>query len=192
MVARAKAAEATQAKILEAARRLFGELPYDQVSLNVVAERAGVTVQTVIRRFRSKEQLFAAVAAWRAALIRGERDAAQAGDPAGAIRNLVENYEEWGDEYLHFLAQEQRSPEIRAVTESGRRYHHAWVRRVFTPLLRDLPARESDRRVAQLIVVTDVYAWKVLRRDLRLDRDDVEASLRDLAERTLQADAPAG
>ena len=192
MVARAKAAEATQAKILEAARRLFGELPYDQVSLNVVAERAGVTVQTVIRRFQSKERLFAAVAEWRATLIRGERDAAQAGDPAGAIRNLVENYEEWGDEYLHFLAQEQRSPEIRAVTESGRQYHQAWVRRVFTPLLRDLPAREADRRVAQLIVVTDVYAWKVLRRDLRLGRDDVEASLRDLANRTLQADAPAG
>ena len=81
MVARARAAEATQAKVLEAARRLFGELPYDQVSLSAVAQRAGVTVQTVIRRFQSKEHIFSAVAAWRATLIWGERDAAQAGDP---------------------------------------------------------------------------------------------------------------
>ena len=37
MVARAEAAEATRARILEAARRLFGELPYDQVALGGVA-----------------------------------------------------------------------------------------------------------------------------------------------------------
>ena len=39
MVARAKAAEATWGKILESARGLFAELPYDQVSLGAVAVR---------------------------------------------------------------------------------------------------------------------------------------------------------
>jgi AcrR family transcriptional regulator len=69
MVARAKAAEATRGKILESARELFAELPYDRVSLDAVAARAGVTVQTVLRRFGSKEDLLAAVAAWRSARI---------------------------------------------------------------------------------------------------------------------------
>src|SRR5437764_2573263 len=55
MVARAEAAEATRLRILDAARQLFADLLYDQVSLNAVAARAGVTVQTVIRRFTSKE-----------------------------------------------------------------------------------------------------------------------------------------
>ena len=186
MVARAEAAEATRAKILEAARRLFGELPYDQVSLGLVAERAGVTVQTVIRRFGSKEGLFAAVAAWRAAQIRTERDAAPAGDPAGAIANLVESYERWGDEVLHLLAQERRTPAIREITESGRAYHHAWIRRVFAPLLRGLPSGQRERRLAQLIAVTDVYAWKILRRDLGLARDEVGEALRELAGQILR------
>ncbi len=191
MVARAEAAEATRVRILEAAHRQFADLPYEQVALGDVARHAGVTVQTVLRRFQSKERLFAAVAAWRATSITGERDAVAAGDVAGAIRTLVDSYERWGDEVLHLLAEEQRSPVIHEITESGRRYHHAWVRRVFTPLLRDRPAREVERRLAQLIAVTDVFAWKVLRRDLGLERDEVEASLRDLANRILEAGAPA-
>ena len=191
MVARAEAAEATRARILEAARRLFGELPYDQVALGGVAQRAGVTVQTVIRRFGSKERLFAAVAAWRATRIRGERDAAQAGDVVGAIRTLVDSYEHWGDEVLHLLAQEQRSSAIREVIGSGRRYHHAWVRRVFEPMLRGLAPDQRERRLAQLIAVTDVYAWKVLRRDLGLSRDEAEAALGDLAGRIPEAGVPA-
>ena len=47
---------------IRVARALFAERPYDQVSLPAIAERAGVTVQTVLRRFGSKEDLFAAAA----------------------------------------------------------------------------------------------------------------------------------
>ena len=187
MVARAKAAEATWSKILEAARGLFGELPYDQVSLNAVAAQAGVTVQTVLRRFGSKEGLLAAVAAWRSARIRAERDATQVGDLAGAIANLVEDYERWGDEVLHFLAQEDRIPAIREVTQRGRAYHHAWVRRVFAPQLSRVTPEQRERRIVQLIAVTDLYAWKILRRDLGLGRDEVEEALCDLASQILRA-----
>jgi hypothetical protein len=35
--------------------------------------------------------------------------------------------------------------------------------------------------LAQLIAATDVYTWKVLRRDLGLSRQTTEATLRDLA-----------
>jgi len=36
------------------------------------------------------------------------------------------------------------------------------------------------RRLAQLRTVTDIYAWKVFRRDLALGRAEVELALREL------------
>ena len=70
MKARAQAAEATAQAIIAAARVLFAERPYDQVSLPAIAQGAGVTVQTVLRRFGSKEELFAAAAQHRSGQIR--------------------------------------------------------------------------------------------------------------------------
>jgi AcrR family transcriptional regulator len=186
MVARAEAAEATRLRILDAARQLFADLLYDQVSLNAVAARAGVTVQTVIRRFTSKEHLFAAVAQWKSAQIRGERDQAPAGDLAGAICTLFNNYERWGDDVLNLLAQEQRTEVIRQVTDTGRRHHYAWVERVFAPLLEHVPPEQRARGLAQLIAVSDVYTWKILRRDLGMSRVEAEAAVRELVAGILQ------
>jgi AcrR family transcriptional regulator len=62
MVARAEAAAATAERILDAAIEVFWETPGEQFSLDEVARRAGVTVQTVIRRFGGRGGLFAAAA----------------------------------------------------------------------------------------------------------------------------------
>jgi AcrR family transcriptional regulator len=180
---RADAAEATGERILEAARQSFGELLYDQVSLRAVADRAAVTVQTVIRRFGSKENLFAAVAQRRSGEIREQRDAAPVGDIAAATRLLVDSYERWGDEQLHLLAQERRAEMLAAAVASGRRYHRAWVERVFAPSLHGLPAQQRKRRVAELVAVTDLYTWRIFRRDLGFGRAETEAAMRDLVER---------
>lgn len=189
MVARADAAEATGQRILEAARRLFGELLYDQVSLKAVAERASVTVQTVIRRFGSKEDLFAAVVQRRSAEIRHHRDAAPVGDIAAASRTVVDSYERWGDEQLHLLAQERRTEAMAVAVAEGRRYHRAWVERVFAPWLRGLPAQQRKRRTAELVAVTDLYTWRIFRRDLGFSPPETEAAVRDLVERLTTAAA---
>jgi AcrR family transcriptional regulator len=183
MGARADAAEATGERILEAARELFGELLYDQVSLKAVADGASVTVQTVIRRFGSKESLFAAVAQRRSAQIRDQRDEAPAGDLAAATRIVIDSYERWGDEQCHLLAQERRTAALADAVSSGRRYHRAWVDRVFAPWLRGLPAQQRKRRTAELVAVTDLFTWRILRRDLGFSRDETEAAVRDLVER---------
>lgn len=183
MKVRAEASEETGQRILEAAQQLFGELLYDHVSLQAVAERAGVGVQTVIRRFTSKEQLFAAVVQWTSRQIRAERDQAPIGDVSEAVRNLIDSYERWGDHVLNRLAQEQRTPAIREVSDAGRHYHHAWVERSFGPLLADGPTSERKQRLAQLVALTDLYVWKVLRRDLGLSRDETEIAVRDLVNR---------
>ena len=135
MRARAQAAEATAAAIIAAARALFAEGAYDEVSLPAIAVRAAVTVQTVLRRFGSKEELFAAAARERSDEIRADREAA----PAGDIMHLVAHYERWGDEQAHLLAQEARVPAIRAITDACRRYHRDWITRAYAPALTELP-----------------------------------------------------
>src|SRR3954469_3314364 len=62
MGARAEATAATRSSIACAWLALLRTLDYDEITLGVVAARAGVTVQTVIRHFGSKEELFGAVA----------------------------------------------------------------------------------------------------------------------------------
>ena len=184
MRARAQAAEATAAAIIAAARVLFAERAYDEVSLPAIAERAGVTVQTVLRRFGSKEDLFAAAARERSDQIRADREAA----PAGDVWHLVAHYERWGDEQAHLLAQEARVPAIRAITDAGRRYHRDWIARAYAPALNKLPPATRRRKLAQLTVVTDLATWRLLRHELGLGQDQTAAAIGELVHACLPAD----
>jgi AcrR family transcriptional regulator len=65
---------ATAERILDAAAGLFWEQPSGQIPLDEVAWRAGVTVQTVIRRFGDKDGLFAAAWEREAERVREQRD----------------------------------------------------------------------------------------------------------------------
>ncbi|WP_433507119.1 TetR/AcrR family transcriptional regulator [Pseudonocardia halophobica] len=179
------AAEETGRRILDAAFAAFGEDLYDQVSLQVVAARAGVTVQTVIRRFGSKDELYAALARWRSEQIRSARDATPTGDVGTAVEHLAECYERWGADVLNVLAQERRSAAMAEVAENGRRYHRDWVARVFAS---QLAKREETELVgAQLAAVTDLYTWVVLRRHSGLDRQAATVAMRGLVDAVLRA-----
>ena len=126
MSARADAAEATGERILDSAVELFWERPTDQIPLDEVASRAGVSVQTVIRRFGSKDGLLAAAVEREAARVGAQRDLAPTGDVAGAVNVLVDHYEELGDRVLRLLAEEDRIPGLREIADRGREYHRQW------------------------------------------------------------------
>ena len=177
MGARAEAAAETGRRILRATMDLYTERFYDQVSLEDVAERAGVTVQTVLRRFGSKEELIFAAAEEERKRLRSQRDRAAVGDIAGDVKILVESYEEHGDRYLRLLAQEERVPAFRLLTDTGRAYHHGWVERVFVPLLAERTGSERERLLAQLIAICDLYFWKLLRRDMGLSPEQTELAV---------------
>jgi AcrR family transcriptional regulator len=181
MTARAQTAEATARAITAAARALFAERAYDEVSLPAIAERAAVTVQTVLRRFGSKEELFAAAARERSDQIRADRQAA----PPGDIPHLVAHYERWGDEQAHLLAQEARVPAIRAITDAGRRYHRDWITRAYGPALTTLPPATRRRKLAQLTAVTDLATWRLLRHELGLGQDQTAAAIGELVDACL-------
>jgi AcrR family transcriptional regulator len=180
MRTRARAVEATTRRMLEEAFELFTENPYEDVSLEQVGTRSGVTKRTVLRRFGAKEQLFAAAMELASNEIRRHRSEAPIGDVAGAVRNVVEGYERWGANHLRLISQEDRIPVVREMVERGRRGHRAWVRRTFAPLLERLDNGARRRRVTGLVAITDVYTWKLLRLDFGLSRAETERTLTDL------------
>lgn len=186
MRARADAAAETERRIIDAALELFSARLYDQVALADIAAAAGVSSQTVIRRFGSKEGLVAAVGDHAGAHVRAQRDEAPADDVAAAIANLVAHYEQEGDRVIHLLAQETRVPAFKELTDAGRALHYAWVDRVFAGHLAALSGADRRRRRGQLIATCDVYVWKVLRRDLGLSRRDVERALGGMVDGVLQ------
>jgi AcrR family transcriptional regulator len=180
MVARAEAAATTAERILDAAVEVFWELPTDEISLDEIARRAGVTVQTVIRRFGGREGLVAAAVERESEKVRRQRDEAVPGDPAGAVRVLFEHYEVTGDRVLKMLAEEERIPALKAIVDRGRTVHRAWCARVFAPALARLRGLERERRLAQFVALCDVYTWKLLRRDAGLSRRHTELAVIEL------------
>ena len=177
---RASSAAETGRRILQATEDLFMEGPLSDLTLNAVAERAGVTVQTVIRRFRDRLGLINATAEFASARVMAQRDAAPAGDVRGAVENLIEHYETTGALALKLLAEESSSPVLAEIVKGGRQLHRQWCERVFDPFLRNEPDR--DRRLAQFVALCDVYTWKLLRHDAGLGRDQVTLSLLEMLE----------
>jgi AcrR family transcriptional regulator len=167
MTARAEAAERTRLRILDAMVELAASRLLADISLEDVAGAAGVSVQTVLRRFGSRAGLIGSAYAHAVVEVEEERQA-PVGDLGAAVAVIVEHYERRGDGVVLMLAQEGSDETARRITENGRRLHREWVQTVFAPFLPATgPAREA--RVDLLAVATDVYTWKQLRRDRGLD-----------------------
>jgi AcrR family transcriptional regulator len=182
MGARAKATEATRLKILEAVEAAFQELFYDEMTLAAIAGRAGVSVQTVLRHFDSKEALFTASYLHTAEKMGGDRGPLPVGSPKAIVANLVDHYERFGDRILWMLAQEEREPTLKNLADLGRLYHLHWCKQAFAPSLEGLRGRTRERRLAQFVTGTDIYTWKLLRRDRKLSREQTKLAMRELLE----------
>jgi AcrR family transcriptional regulator len=170
MVARAEAAERTTEKIFAAARELFGERPFEDVTVQAIADRAGVSLQTVLRKFGSKEGLFeAAGEAIKRAVMESREPPRQ--DVRAAVEALVASYEEMGDVGWNGLRQEDRFPWVKKVMDEARAAHRVWVERAFAHLLPARHGAERERRILLLFAATDYYTWKLFRRDLDLGRE---------------------
>jgi AcrR family transcriptional regulator len=173
MTTRAEAAEATRRRILEAAIGLAGERPFTEITLDAVAERASVSVKTVLRQFSSRDGLLAASMDSAMKATEDERRTPP-GDVAAAVRSVVDHYEHRGRTALLMLAQEDYDDFARAATERGKAMHRAWVREAFAPLTDD------EALLDLLVVATDVYAWKLLRLDRGHSRATTESRMHDL------------
>jgi AcrR family transcriptional regulator len=175
--ARAVAARITGERIIDALVSLFMEQPLSEIRLADVAERAGVTVQTVIRRFENKNGLVAAAIERVGTQIAAVRSTVVPGDVRGAVANLVEHYEQAGDLSLKLLGEEPLDPSGQSLADVGREVPRRWCATVFAPTLDPLTGPVRRRRLAQLVAICDVYTWKLLRRDAGLSRAQTELAL---------------
>lgn len=164
--ARAQAAEATGQRILDAFADHLREKWFDEIRLEDVARQAGVSAQTVIRRFGGKEGLLEAMHERLGGEIRRRREV-EPGDVRGAIGSIVEDYELVGDLILRTLAQEDRYAPVKAMTDIGRRMHREWITRAFEPWLDRLPGDDRRHAIDALVVAGDIYNWKLIRRDMK-------------------------
>lgn len=152
---------------------------FDDIRLEDVARDAEVSVQTLIRHFGGKEGLLEAGIALFGDDVRARRQVTP-GDMAGAIAALIDDYEVSGDLVIRILSQEDRHPALRRATDVGRLGHRQWLAETFAPALAPLDPEDRRRRLDALVVATDVYVWKLVRRDMGRPADEFSALLQRL------------
>ena len=181
MTARAEAVAQTRERILHAVLGLASHRPLAKMSLAAVAADAGVSVQTVLRQFGSSDELIDAAVEVAHQQIAADRSAPPE-DLRGALSALVDSYEETGDGSILLLGQEPSDPRAARIATMGRELHRSWVEDVFTHRLGNAAGPHREEMIDMLVIATDVYTWKLLRRDRRLRRDVVEHRMLKLAE----------
>lgn len=177
-------AELTTRAILESAGEIIATEDFDALSMRGVAARAGVSLSTVVRHFKTKDALLAALIA------QGgddpERDAHRSamtpGDVAAAVRLVAADYEQSGSQLLHMLAQEHRYPAMSELLDIGRRGHRDWVRWAFAPQFAQRTGARRARLEDLLVVATDVYTWKLLRVDGGLGARATRSAMTELCD----------
>lgn len=178
MTTRAAATGRTRDRLLRAAQERFAGRRYDDVTLAGVADAAGVTVQTLLNHFGSKEGLFAAAAEFFAGEVADLRGPVEPGDIDAAAHALMRHYEVLGDANWRAVADSDRQRVLQELLDSARAAHRAWVEEVFAPQL--AVGADREERVAALYAATDVGTWKLLRRDLGQTPEQTRAVLRRL------------
>lgn len=163
--ARADAAQATADRILEVFAARVRESWFEEIRLEDIAREAEVSVPTIVRRFGGKDGLLQETYRRMGQEVM-DRRRIEPGDIAGCIRVVTEDYEDTGDLVMRALAQEDRHAPIKGMTDLGRRSHRKWVSEAFSPWLEPLDPAEAERRLDALVIATDVYIWKLVRRDM--------------------------
>jgi AcrR family transcriptional regulator len=176
MASRTDGVAATRERIARAAMALFLEHAFEDVTLAGIAEASGVSHQTVLNHFGSKEGLVLAVAELFSQETERARRPTRSGDVAAAVGALVGEYERMGDANVRWAAAADRFPSLGEVLAIARVSHQAWIGDVFDERL---PTAAAPRRraVNALHAATDVFTWKLLRRDLSLSRQETEKSM---------------
>jgi len=188
MTARAAKAAATRERIRASAIELYCGRAIEDFTLEEVARRAGTTVQTVLRAFGSKANLLFAALSELAESGAGLK-ATPPGDVRAAVTAVFDVYEAMGDFVMQRLSDEHRHPTLKPLLDQGRKNHRDWLRLVFAPQLLDRHGADRSKLFNVLDVATDVYVWKLLRRDQQLSRPAAEAVVRRMIEGVTQKEA---
>lgn len=176
-----------RARILAAARRLFSERGVEQVSMDAVARAAGVGKGTLFRRFGDRAGLALALLDERErelqeAVLRGPPPlgpGAAASDRLraffGALLGLLEEHREL------LLASETGAPSARFRTA----VYGAWHQHTTLLVAEARPGTDAPLLAHLLLAPLSAGLFDHLRRDQRIERQDLVAALDDLLTRVV-------
>jgi hypothetical protein len=90
--------------------------------------------------------------------------------------SFVEQYERFGDLNVRWVMSAERWGRLAALLERARAAHGEWLGKVFAATLPTSPDARQ-RAINALHAATEVYTWKLLRRDLHLDRQETARTM---------------
>lgn len=184
MDARAAGVRARREAILAAAFELLMTGSLDELTLESVATRAGVSLKTVQRQFNSRSELLSATI--RARRAEEERlRAVPVGDVDAVVRVLASRYEQLLDVVPRLYALEEQVAAVADLRRAGVVSHTAWLEQVFAPVL---PARGRERKVWLLALygATELSVWWMWRRQLGASKAAAKAAMREQLEALLE------
>ncbi len=161
---------------------LFLDHWYDEVTLNQIASAAGVAPQTVFNQFGTKEGVLIAILEQPVPERFMTRAKARPDDIADAVGRLVSDYEFAGDAILRSLALEGRIPALQPFLDRGRQEHRDWLCAAFPAVLAAKRGKARERCLDLLVCATDLFTWKLLRRDRKLSRAQTADAMAELVE----------
>jgi AcrR family transcriptional regulator len=184
-VARAQAQEQTREALIDAATEEFFEGQWMKASLESLSARAGVTKQTLLRHFGSKDGLLMQALMRGAEQAREQRWSTPTNDVPGAVDNVLDHYEAWGERSMRMGAWQSGPTMLALISQGARQFHYDWIELAFGQWLDGLDEQARTRRRAALIAICDVQTWWILSHDLGLPRPEVHAILTDLITRLI-------
>ena len=104
---------------------------------------------------------------------------------AGALDNVLDHYEVWGERSIRIGAWQNGLTALAAFSKAARQFHYEWIEHAFGRWLDILTEEARTRRRAALIAICDVQTWWILSHDLGLPRKEIHMILTDLVERLL-------
>jgi AcrR family transcriptional regulator len=175
-VARAEAEEQTRAALIAAADEAFLSGPWERASLESIAQSAGLTKQTLLRHFGSKDGLLEQTLRLAMGQVEKQRLSAPMDDIPGAVDNLRDHYEERGGRAMRSTNLDVGGP-LAELAQISRQFHYDWIEHAFGRWLAPASSAERARLRGALIAICDVQSWWILAHDLGLSRAEVRATL---------------
>lgn len=189
MTVRAATVTETSDRILDAAMSLWTREPFDRIRLDALADRAGVAVPTIVRRFGGKAGVIVALVEREIAALASIRRARATDPTTQVIADLVDHYEAYGALILKMYAEAPLVSGLPELAARARTYHLTWCRETFADRLPPADRRTGARRIAQLTAICDATTWRILREDGGLDAVQIRTALLELVDPLLVADS---
>jgi AcrR family transcriptional regulator len=169
---RALKANKTKVRIMQSFTDLWNKHSLNEITLEWLAEESGVTTRTILRKFGSKEKLLEETLLYHSPKILETRKKGFDGNIDKALKALLANYESMGDAVIRTIKLESELDIARKIGETGRKVHRDWCKNIFGAHLPPEDSTHYERDLAAFIAATEIYLWKLLRRDLGFSEEE--------------------